>query len=65
MNIIHILLIVMLWLITISNGKLYFQLRDEHIRSGEEESSPNYKNAKKEFISFLITAIIYTLIKIL
>ena len=65
MNIIHIALMVGLWLIAIVKGKQYFQLRDEFIRSGEPEIPVERKNAKKVFISGLIAAIIYTLIKLL
>lgn len=65
MNIIHIALMVGLWLITIVKGKQYFQLRDAFIRSGEQEMPIECKNAKKVFISGLIAAIIYTLIKLL
>lgn len=54
-----------LWLIAIIKGKQYFQLRDAFIRSGEQKMPIECKNAKKVFISGLITAIIYTIIKIL
>lgn len=64
MNIIHIALMVGLWLIAIVKGKQYFQLRDEFIRSGEQEVPIECKNAKKVFISGLVGAIVYTLIKI-
>lgn len=64
MNIIHIALMVGLWLVTIAKGKQYFQLRDAFIRSGESEMPTDCKNSKKVFISGLVTAIIYTLIKL-
>lgn len=65
MNIIHIALMVGLWLIAIMKGKQYFHLRDAFIRSGDQEMPIECRNAKKVFISGLIAAIIYTLIKIL
>ena len=65
MNIIHIALMVGLWLIAITKGKQYFQLRDAFIRSGKQEMPIECRNAKKVFISGLIAAIIYTLIKLL
>lgn len=64
MNIIHIALMVGLWLVTIAKGKQYFQLRDAYIRSGESKMPTDCKNSKKVFISGLVTAIIYTLIKL-
>lgn len=64
MNIIHVVLLVGIWLVTIAKGKQYFQLRDAFIRSGESEMPTDCKNSKKVFISGLVTAIIYTLIKL-
>ena len=64
MNIIHIVLLVGIWLVTIAKGKQYFHLRDTFIRSGEQEMPTECMNAKKLFISSLITAIIYTIIKL-
>lgn len=65
MNIIHIALMIGLWFIAIMKGKQYFQLRDAFIRSGESEMPIECKSVKKVFISSLITAIIYTLIKLI
>ncbi len=64
MNIIHIILLVGIWLITIKNGLTYINFRDMHIRSGATKKSQELMSAQKAFIRSLICAIIYTLIKL-
>ena len=65
MNIIQIFLLIAIWFMTVMKGKSYFELRDEYIRSGEQDLPEECKNSKKVFINSLVIAVIYTLIKIL
>lgn len=54
-----------LWVITIFKGKEYLRLRDEFIKSGATEQSKELKDTKKAFISVAVTAIIYSIIKLI
>lgn len=65
MNIIQLLLMFGLWVITIFKGKEYLILRDEFIKSGATEQSKELKDTKKAFISVAVTAIIYSIIKLI
>lgn len=64
MNIIHIILLIGIWFVAITKGISFINLRDEYIKSNEAEKPQELKSAQKAFVSSLICAIVYTLIKI-
>lgn len=64
MNIIHIILLIGIWFVAITKGISFINLRDEYIKSNEAEKKQELKKVQKAFISSLICAIVYTLIKI-
>lgn len=64
MNIIHIVLLVGIWLLAISKGIAFINLRDEYIKSNANEKPQELKTTQKAFISSLVCAIIYTIAKL-
>lgn len=64
MNIIHILLMVGIWYVTIVKWEAYLNMRDDFIKSGASEQPKALKDTQRAFISSAVTAVIYTIIKL-
>ena len=64
MNIIHIVLLVGIWFVAITKGISFIKLRDEYIKSNATEKPAELKATQKAFISSLLCAIVYTLVKL-
>lgn len=64
MNIIHIVLLIGIWFVAITKGISFINLRDVYIKSNATEKSAELKAAQKAFISSLVCAIVYTIVKL-
>ena len=64
MSIAYILLIG-IWIVTITQGITFFNHRDEYIKSNVTEKPQELKSAQKTFISSLVCAVVYTLVKLI
>ena len=58
------ILIIGIWIVTITQGISFIKLRDEYIKTNSTEKPQELKSAQKAFISSLVCAIVYTLIKL-
>lgn len=64
MNIIHIILLVGIWILAITKGIAFINLRDEYIKSNATEKPEELKSTQKAFFSSLVCAIVYTIAKL-
>lgn len=64
MNIIQIILLVGIWILAITKGISFVNLRDEYIKSNATEKPQELKSTQKAFISSLVCAIVYTIAKL-
>ena len=64
MNIIHICILVGVWVVAIGKTISFINQRDSYIKSQETEKPKELLKGQKDFISYLILAIVYTIYRL-
>ena len=64
MNIIHICILIGVWVVAIGKTVSFINQRDSYIKSQSAEKPKELIKIQKEFIGYLILAIIYTIYKL-